>query len=314
MNILKNAITSIKCGLDDFDSNEDERLISSVRNLHAGILLLYKEALLSLSPPKSNEVLIKQNIIPVKIDGKITFVGAGKNTVNTNQIKERFKSLNITTDWKLFDKINKLRNEIEHYYTKYSRSAISEAISDTFIIISKFIKDELKQEPKSMFGSDYWDIMLSVKKVFEEEREDCIARLKKLDWKSEILSNAIIELNCHYCGSPLLIPSSIEECIEDLVLRCRNCGESELSKDFVVRSLKNFFLFEEYLALTDGNDMPLVQCPFCFLDAYVFEEKKCLWCGESCEHTCHRCDCEIAPDELSDEYFCSYCSNKMDTD
>lgn len=83
MNILKNSIDSIQLGIDDFESNEDKRIISSVRNLYAGILLLFKELLLRLSPSSSNEVLLKTLVLPLKqSNGTIFFKGIGKKTVN----------------------------------------------------------------------------------------------------------------------------------------------------------------------------------------------------------------------------------------
>ena len=47
----------------------------------------------------SDEVLIKQKIMP-KIDiNSITWVGEGKKTVDVQGIKERFTSLGIKVDW-----------------------------------------------------------------------------------------------------------------------------------------------------------------------------------------------------------------------
>ena len=63
MSILQNAIDSIVLGLEDFESSDHKRIISCVRNLFAGILLLFKYKLVLLSLPDSNEVLIKQEIL-----------------------------------------------------------------------------------------------------------------------------------------------------------------------------------------------------------------------------------------------------------
>lgn len=41
MSILKNAIDSIQVGVEDFQSDDDRRCVSAVRNIGAGILLLY---------------------------------------------------------------------------------------------------------------------------------------------------------------------------------------------------------------------------------------------------------------------------------
>ena len=66
MSIIQNAIDSIQIGVEDFQSVDDRRSVSAVRNIAAGILLLYKEKLCQLSPDDNKELLIKQNIRPVK--------------------------------------------------------------------------------------------------------------------------------------------------------------------------------------------------------------------------------------------------------
>ncbi|WP_407844631.1 hypothetical protein [Desulfovibrio falkowii] len=99
MSIMKNAIDSIQIGVEDFENGDERRNISAVRNIVAGILLLYKEKLCQLSPDESKELLIKKYIIPNKdADGKVFFVGKGKNTVDVQSIKERFGSLSIIVD------------------------------------------------------------------------------------------------------------------------------------------------------------------------------------------------------------------------
>jgi hypothetical protein len=64
MDLLSNAISSIRLGVEDYRKGSSDRMLSSVRNLHAGVLLLYKEALRRKSPPDSNDVLVKAQIRP----------------------------------------------------------------------------------------------------------------------------------------------------------------------------------------------------------------------------------------------------------
>jgi len=68
-NLLKNAITSLELGIDDYFSKKENRVFSSVRNLYAGILLMYKSKLLDLCPAGTDEVLIKSKILPVERGG-----------------------------------------------------------------------------------------------------------------------------------------------------------------------------------------------------------------------------------------------------
>ena len=64
MDLLTNAVQSIRLGVEDYCSGERPRLLSAVRNIHSGILLLYKEALRRKSPVGSNDALIKSRIVP----------------------------------------------------------------------------------------------------------------------------------------------------------------------------------------------------------------------------------------------------------
>lgn len=65
MSILKNAVSSIIIGLEDYSSLDERRVISCARNIFAGILLLFKHKLVLLSDSDSDEALIKQKVLPV---------------------------------------------------------------------------------------------------------------------------------------------------------------------------------------------------------------------------------------------------------
>lgn len=49
--IKNNAVLSIRLAVEDYKTGDPVRTISALRNITAGILLLYKEKLLRLSPP-----------------------------------------------------------------------------------------------------------------------------------------------------------------------------------------------------------------------------------------------------------------------
>jgi len=108
--ILNNAISPIQIGVEDYKSGDQRRLLSAVRNITSGILLLFKEKLRRLSPSGSDEVLIKKRVLPVRTsDGNVNFSGDGDKTVDVQEIKERFRSLGIHVDWKKIDDAIRLR-------------------------------------------------------------------------------------------------------------------------------------------------------------------------------------------------------------
>lgn len=42
-------------------------------------------------------------------------VGAGKKTVDYREIKDRFTSLDLKFDWKRLERLQKMRNSVEHH-------------------------------------------------------------------------------------------------------------------------------------------------------------------------------------------------------
>ena len=78
-----NAIVSIQLGLEDYESEDERRIVSAARNLYAGVLLLCKEVLRRRSPPGSNDILIRTRTKAItETDGSVRLVGAGKKTID----------------------------------------------------------------------------------------------------------------------------------------------------------------------------------------------------------------------------------------
>ncbi len=276
MDMLTNAIESIILGVEDYQVGTRPRLISAVRNIHAGILLLYKEALRRHSPDDSNEVLVKAKILPQKPEGGIIeFIGVGKKTVNVREINNRFKKLRITTDWPRFEKINQVRNEIEHYYSKVSKRSLQGPVANTFVIVRNFVVNELGDDPHNLLGETTWQEMLAIEEIYNEERKKCIKSIATVDWLSGAVEEGITKINCRDCGSDLLCPVDETKSYYDIILRCRECGEDETSNTFLPRAVQMSLAYEMYSVYHDGNDLPYTNCPECGAEAYVLEEERC---------------------------------------
>lgn len=315
MSLLKNAIDSIVLGLEDYNTDDKRRLISCARNIFAGILLLFKHKLSEMSPENSDEVLIKQKVLPRRVsNGTIVWSGVGKKTVDVQQIKERFESLNVITDWERVKNINNFRNDIEHYYTNLSKDAIRNLLANSFIVIRNFISDELALDPRTELGNEAWNILVSVTDVYQEEKELCLERINSINWASESLCEAIENMICENCGSDLITVKEIVGSREDVILICKSC-DSEYNYDEILETaIPHYFEFDMYLAYKEGGDMPLIICPECGQETYVYNEGQCLSCGSSFEHTCGRCGTTIMPEEIDGSGFCGWCSHMMNKD
>src|SRR6185369_8863957 len=188
--ILQNAVQSVQVGVEDYLSDDPRRALSAVRNISAGIVLLFKEKLRILSPQDSDEALIKQAIKP-QLDsaGHVIFRGSGKKTVDLSQIKERFKSLGVAADWKRFDDVINLRNDIEHYCTAETTARLKELVADAFLVMREFITSELEYEPIDLLGETTWKTLLDVATVYNSELEECEHAKSQIDWGCEGIAN-----------------------------------------------------------------------------------------------------------------------------
>lgn len=295
--------------LEDYQSAHAERLLSAVRDLHAGILLLFKEKLRQLSPVGSEDVLIMAKVrFERDASGRVIALGTGKKTVDVQEIQERFNSLGIETDFPRFRKINDLRNDIEHHHTSASQGTIQEMLSDTFLIIRDFIQDELQQDPKDLLGDKAWSTLLSVSEVYEKEREECERALTAIEWQSNALREAILALTCAECGSSLLFPLGATK---EADIQCRSCGEDFSFEHYAPRAISSHFANENFGSMRHGGDPVSTTCPHCHEEGYIVEENCCAICGESCETECSVCGSSIPVEELSDGSLCGWCDHML---
>lgn len=314
MSILKNAIDSIAIGLEDYSSTDQRRVISCTRNIFAGILLLFKHKLSTLSPPESDEALIKQKILPIlDEDSNLYWIGKGGKTVDVQGIKERFNSLHIDVDWERLDKINSFRNNIEHYYSNLKHDAIQSLIADSFLIINEFIKKHLDLDPKEILGDDAWSTLIEVNEVYEKEKSECAEAIQSLTFIDEEITDALQEFTCTDCGSGLITPSSHPGQACYVSYTCKSCDKIYTYEEIVEKAIEEHYSYQSYISYKDGGESPLAECPECG-GTYLFEKGICALCGHTAEHECVRCGALIPPEELSCEPFCGYCAYVMSKD
>lgn len=293
--LLTNAIQSIQIGIEDYRSTDPRRVLSAVRNISAGILLLYKEKLRRLSPPDSNEALIKKKITGQRsADGTVALVGLGKSTVDSREIEDRFKSLHITVDWVLQKKISSIRNNIEHYCSTENVTNIKQLVADSFILIRDFITDQLQQDPLDVLGTETWEVLLETRSVYDKERAECSRAMSNVDWPHSELSRVAACFRCPHCQSDLIKPTSEEvDALEDYSLLCSSCGCNSSFEDMIEDAVDECYGVEIYIAAKDGGDSPLDMCSTCSRTTFVIAEQYCVACGDSSSGStriCQLCD------------------------
>ncbi len=306
--LLKNAISSIQIGIEDYESEDERRVLSAVRNLTAGILLLFKEKLSELSPVDSDEVLLKQRIKPVMdSEGNVSFVGNGKKTVDVFQIKERLNSLGIGLDWRRFEKVVAVRNDIEHYCSSESEARLKELLADCFLLIRNFITNHLHYEPVELLDNHAWGVLLKVSEVYRQELEECQKEFEQIKWCSETLEATAEDIRCSHCQSQLVKPTNPERESQILEFHCSSCGECFLFEDIVANLVADYYEVDNYLSVKDGGDPPIADCHECGFDTFVIAEDQCVRCGTSRIHSaCAICGEYLSTDEQDLNGLCGY--------
>lgn len=319
--LLQNAVVSIQLGLEDFASDDERRIISAARNLYAGVLLLCKEVLRQLSPSGSNDLLIRTKRKAVKdADGTVKLVGDGKKTVDRFEIEETFKQLQLAVDLSNLKRLADIRNDIEHMHPNHAPALIQEAIADAMPIIRDVIVKELSEEPSVLLGQEAWDALLNEARVFKEEQNVCRLSLDGIDWESETLADALQDLQCPHCSSTLLRNENPQATHPtDLVLVCSKCGKPADREVVIEAALQESLAWDNYVAVKDGGDPVLEECPECFRETYVNPEGRCLTpgCGFSLEgYKCAVCSEGLTLDDYryGDGNLCSYHAHVLSKD
>ncbi|WP_312164845.1 hypothetical protein [Phenylobacterium sp.] len=297
--LLSNAVQSIEIGVEDFKSSDPRRLASAVRNVQAGILLLCKEKLRCLSPPGSDEVLIKARIVPgLDPAGQLAFKGHGDKTVDEQQVVDRFGQLGIRLDWGPLRKLTIHRNVLEHYRYSGSREELREVVAQSATMIRRLF-DVLELDPVDELEPDCWEFLLENEAVFQEELARSRASIQTMLWRSPTMARAAAtDLSCMNCRSDLLELENPDDVEQDTArFKCRACGWTFPAKARIWPTLVQYFGQDLYEAATQGGLAPLFKCDACGEVAVVVDEGECASCGKGG----YELRCEVCNTILTDE-------------
>jgi hypothetical protein len=275
--LFNNAIQSIQLGIEDYEHNDPKRALSAVRNFYAGTLLLAKEVLVRAAPKAEVKAIIGSKFVPVP-DGKggVTYEASNK-TVDFTEIGDRFKAFGLKIDKGALADLNKIRNDMEHYYTNASGKKVREAVARAFPVIVELFK-QLHEAPSKHLGK-CWETMLEVKTVYDQELAECQASFSNVDWKSGAMASA--ERVCPKCDSRLIHQKNPNNTVhENADATCRQCGEDVHAHEVIEAALKNHFAGDDYIAMTEGGEGSLAICPECSYETYVmsYGDHGCAWC------------------------------------
>ncbi|WNG40101.1 hypothetical protein F0U61_45285 [Archangium violaceum] len=311
--LFNNAIESIINGVEDFSGKNPRRVSSAVRNLYAGILLLLKEKLYQESPPNSDGILIYQRFLPRPTPAGVVLVPGSNTTVDFRDIQQRFKALDLKIDWKRLERMQEIRNDVEHHKLKHPESVVREALANTFVLVATVLNDHLGEDPAQILGTT-WQTMLAEATLFKTLDEECKkSRTNLKDMPSTAIPAVEEFLLCSSCDSSLMYTE--DETYWHADFTCRACGaQSDLAQVIPTALARAYPPPRFWRPGDDPPDEIIGTCPNCREEAFSTEDDFCLVCGESRPYEeCLRCGEHLSLDE-QDSGLCSYCEHMSNRD
>ncbi|EII2885069.1 hypothetical protein ACVBCB_003849 [Escherichia coli] len=332
--LYENAVLSIQLGIEDFhlsqksleDGGNPARSLSSVRNLFAGVMLLFKYNLaISVSSPEDAYRLIHlppREILPYP-DGMGGIVWEPKGqfqptkTIDVEHIKARFGTFKIQVDWEAVKKLQACRNHLEHLHPQNTFGELADFVANLFPVLTDLITKELMKSPQEVLGSA-WDAMLEHRNFYSKQLDECAQT-----WLDagipEGMAEFVSDCTCEQCGSKLLraSPISIEEgyTVEsdesEFQYVCFSCG---YVGNFAARLIDSFHRAFFYWP-PDGEEPTYELCFNCNNETFLISEQACRWCENELDYAqCKICDMPLNQDDQSNDGLCGYCTYRLSKD
>lgn len=287
-NILANAIASITLGIEDYKSEGRHRPLSAMRNISAGILLLFKAKLARLAP---DEALIKKDFHLVWQDGHASWTAKGDKTIDYHGIQDRFKLVGIRFDFKEMNRIISQRNRIEHYVADVPVEALRDSIANAVNLINRFCREQLEVEAASLFDTDTWQLVLQEKSIHDVEKEACNDRMKQMNWPyPELLTIAVDHYLCGTCESDLISPADPTAPLDQIRFACAACGDTEGYASAMETAFLDWAAGENFRSIKDGGEGVSDYCDSCMSDLVLACRGYCVACGYEHFKHCDRCE------------------------
>lgn len=322
--LKENALISIRLGIEDFQRSQlpieqggdTARTLSSMRNLFAGVLLLfkYKIALCADDPQDAASLIFKPPEVLPESDGNggVSWKPQGNfksTTIDVDTIKKRFESFDIEVDWEVIEKLQKCRNHLEHLHPANTYGELASFVAELFPILRDFILTQLNEQPAELLGNS-WPIMLQHHAFFMDNKKNCEEAWKEVGIP-ELMEDWLDSCQCEQCGSSLLGPNQ-EDLEKGLFVKfdgdifhyaCLFCGYSSLIKPLLLKALDDAYPYDP----RGGDEAPIETCYVCKHDAFLNDEQQCLWCGEELQFKeCTACYELLRQDDQGNNGLCSY--------
>ncbi|MGF6095744.1 hypothetical protein [Pseudomonas sp. 18175] len=322
--LRENALTSIRLGIEDFErcqtapssGGDPARALSAVRNLFAGVLLLFKYKIaISVDDPNDAASLIftPPEVLPQSDgNGGVEWAPKGKfkpTTIDVGTIKKRFEGFEINVDWKVVERLQNCRNHLEHLHPATTLGEVADFVAELFPVVRDFIQVQLEEPPADILGTA-WQTMLLHHSFFVDTKEQC-----RKAWAAANVPDGMTpwldESQCEECSSSLLTPgplfiddgASVERDEDTFEYLCLACGNTDLIVPLIVETLNKAHDYDP----RDGEEPSVEDCIECGHGTFVIYEQNCLWCKTELEYTeCWICEEGLGQSDQDNGGLCSY--------
>ncbi|UVM36033.1 hypothetical protein LOY28_14885 [Pseudomonas sp. B21-017] len=318
-----NAMTSIRLGVEDFErcraaggEGDPARALSAIRNLFAGVLLLFKYKIATCADDPSDAAALIFNapeVLPHSDgDGGIKWIPVGKfksTTIDVGTIKKRFEAFGIEVDWTVVDKLQDCRNHLEHLHPAHTLGEVADFVAELFPVLRDFIHTVLEESPAAILG-DAWQIMLLHHNFFVDNKQRCDDAWAEAG-VPEAMEPWLEECKCPECASTLLAPSqenldagdTVESNDKRFQATCIACGHSLLIAPLMIDALEKAHAYDP----RDGDEPTLEGCNQCGRGTFVILDQQCLWCAAELDYAeCEMCEEPLRQEDQDKGGLCSY--------
>ena len=314
--LFQNAIYTIQLAVDDYDlsKNDDRRKNTSIRNMYAGLCLLAKY-ILKIKSPKNSEGILIYSDFRMKIkneNSEIIYEKKGNRTINYDQTKERFKCLGVYLTWENFDKINKIRNEIEHLCSEEKREYLDQVFVNSLQLIDEMFDNIYQNSAKKCMGDEYYQKLCNISDHYKQRKSDCDKTFGYFRDEIERFDDFLKSIECTICGSEFIKNESQSDKFENIVLKCETCGKSNPHKKSISEYADEVGYIALYISQTKGGDIEwnfISECPDCSNFTFWNPTSECL--SKMCKHQsrCRSCGDPIDDQRIDAE--CESCTESL---
>lgn len=284
---------AISIGIEDFGSEHRARRTAAIRNLYAGILLLCKHLLVQAAPKNAPLLLISAKTKFKRSDeGELHCVAEGRQTIDANMVIQRFKDLNLGIDISHLQKLQRLRNDLEHYFSR----ATDEEFENAFIEVQLLVSDLIARiDPSHSFGPE-WTKIVQRSNAFQARRTASRADLLSVKWMSSTIADIIRSddpyMACPECESSHIVRKDVAIVEQHNVeLNCMQCATDIPLVEFLESMLSLRFGGDDYEAAKCSETYQVYDCPQCERATFVTQDDLCANCGATTnDYTCEQCN------------------------